>query len=94
MYLTLKILSCWIIKIVIVYFAYCFVKFTFRGNDQLIFPKLNCRIIGLRSVKGMDGIDFMLNKKEARVKYLETGDALEALWLDLEARSAKVSKIL
>lgn len=59
-----------------------------------MFPKLNCKIIGLRSVKGMDGIDFMLNKKEANVNYLESGDALEALWLDLEARTAKVRKTL
>lgn len=38
----------------------------------------------------MDGVDFMLNKPEARLKFLESGDALEALWLDLDALSAKV----
>jgi hypothetical protein len=56
-----------------------------------MFPKLNCKIIGLRSVKGIDGVDFMLNKKNVKVKYLETGDALEALWLDLDWRTEKVS---
>jgi hypothetical protein len=33
----------------------------------------------------------MLNKKNVKVKYLRTGDALEALWFDLEAKSTKVS---
>ncbi|CAI2361166.1 unnamed protein product [Moneuplotes crassus] len=52
------------------------------------FPRLNCKIIGLRSVKGMDGVDFMLNKKEVRLTYLKQDDALEALWLDAENYSS------
>lgn len=39
----------------------------------------------------MDGVDFMLNKPEAKLEFLQTGDTLEALWLDLEDHSAKVS---
>ena len=56
----------------------------YREQIQVVFPRLNCKIIGLRSVKGMDGVDFMLNKKEVKLTYLHSEDALEALWLDLE----------
>lgn len=62
--------------------------FSDRGNVK--FPKLNCRIIGLRSVKGLDGVDFMLNKPAVTLEYLVSGDALEALWLDLNAHSTSV----
>jgi len=53
-------------------------------------PKLNCKIIGLRSLKGLDGVDYMLNKSDVALDYLRTDDCLEALWLEVDINDAKV----
>jgi hypothetical protein len=67
------------------------VIWVYRQKTDVKFPKLNCKIVGLRTVKGLDGVDFMLNKSTAKLDYLQSGDVLEALWLDLDIQSAKVS---
>jgi len=63
----------------------------YSGDPHTNFPRLTWKIIGLRHIKGIDGIDFMLNKPHATLNFLETGDTLEALWLDVDPAASKVS---
>lgn len=44
----------------------------------------------MKSIPSMDGVDFLLNKKDVKLKYLKDKDSLEALWLDLENPTANV----
>ena len=65
----------------------------YSGGKHCKFPKLNCKIVGLRNLNGMDGVDFMLNKANAILDYLKDKDSLEALWYDGISISPKVSFI-